>query len=100
MIYFSGRKAAEAITFVVLCQRPVLYGPSATGSIPVDLDHFTAFGTWICDQVVQHTHQKVSKLPMYTEAPSEIPQMCFRFIEDLAICFRPYQHPSFFQGLR
>ena len=97
---FSGRKSAEAVSFVYLCQRPVLRGPSATGSIPVDLDHFTSFGTWICDQVVLHTHQKVSKLPMYAELDAEIPQICFRFIEDLAICFRPFQHPEYYQGFR
>ena len=99
-LIFRGRKSAEAISFIVLCQRPVLYGPSATGSIPVDLDHFTAFGSWICQQVVLHTHQKVSKLQMYSELPTEIPKICFEFIEDLAICFRPFQHPDYHRGLR
>ena len=87
------------MSFVILCQRPVLYGPSASGSVPVNLDHFTSFGAWICDQIVLHTHQKVSKLSMYADERADVPETVFKFLEDLAICLRPFQHPDYHKSL-
>ena len=83
----------------MLCQSPVHYGPAAEGTLPVNMDNFTPFGRFICEQVVLYTHQRVSRLPEYTEQPTEVPAAAFRFIEDLAVCLRPYFHPVHYLDL-
>lgn len=80
---------------MLLCQLPVPHASAVENHIPIDLDHFTAFGAWICDMVVRYTHQKVSKFPEYHEFPADVPLAAFKLIEDLAIAFRPFVHPEF-----
>ena len=97
---FSARKSGEAHAFVLLCQLPVPHASAVDGHIAIDLDLFTSFGAWICDMVVRHTHQKISKFPEYHQHCAEVPLVVFQLIENLAIAFRPFVHPEFRFGLR
>ena len=98
-LYFRARKSAEVHSFVLLCQLPVPRASAVQGHVAVDLDYFTSFGQWICDMIVLHTHQKVSKFSEYQDQPADVPLAAFQFLENLAISFRPHVHPDYYQSL-
>ena len=98
-MFFRARKSGEVRAFALLCQLPVPRASAIEGQVLIDLDYFTSFGTWICRMVTLHTHQQVSKFPEYHEQPTDVPLAAFKFIENLAICFRPHVHPEYYQSL-
>ena len=100
ILFFSARKSAEVQSFVLLCQLPVPRASAVQGHVAIDLDYFTSFGRWVCQQIVLHAHQKISKFPEFHEYPADVPLDVFLFVENLAICFRPHVHPEYHFGLR
>ena len=79
---------------------PIVRGSAVEGVLPVSLDNFTSFGSWVCRQVVLYAHQKVSRVPEYHEDPSLVPGIVFKMIEDLAVSYRPFFHPIYLDRFR
>ena len=100
ILYFRGRKGAEALAISMLCQLPLPEGKASEGVLPIDLRNTTTFGVWVTEKAVLHWHQKTSRLQMYADAPHVEPREAFEFLVNLAICVRPFMHPIYFEGLQ